>query len=82
MISPGVLNSSCCTHATCTAQTICRVKIGQKQGINLGMKEDKPQAEAYHPFMNMFKKLDVMADKINDRFEILVIISLVSLDIH
>ena len=44
----------------CTAQTLCRVRIGQKQGISLGMKEDKPQPERYHPFMDMLKKAAAM----------------------
>ena len=57
------------------------------------MKKDKPHKESqpviYHPLMDMlevktstFLQFDVMNDRINDCFEILVIIAHVSLDIH
>ena len=69
------------------------LKKGQKQGINLGVKKDKPQSAIYHPLMNMLKntvptvpvkylQFDVMNERIDDCFEILVILDHVSLDIH
>ena len=69
--------------------------MGKKQVISLGVKKDKPQLVIYHSLMDMLKnstygtsetlkcsQFDVMNDKINDCFEILVIIAYVSLDIH
>ena len=66
-----------------------------KNGTNLGVKNDKSQLIIYHPLMDTLKKsihgtnktskflqFDIMNDKINDCFEILMIIAHVSLDIH
>ena len=57
-------------------------------GISVGMKDDKPQPMKYHPKMDVFKttlhmvqvklkllQVDVINEKINDCFEILIFIA-------